>query len=165
MLRRKKPELLSEHIRKRPRDKKEMDMLDSDRKGFKLGNWTKAAEKLIKDMHEILLDKWEHKLDALSKRRMGVELGTVVDLIMTLERSANMLFQYKEKFKASAGIKEDGRDIGSEEGQEEPQNYTEEELETMQAQADEESFQARHGQDQEDMGTREIPFRKGEADD
>jgi hypothetical protein len=145
------------------RDKKAADMLDSEKKGFKLGNWTRAAEKLIKDMHEILLDKWDRKLDALSQRRIGLELGVVAELIMTLERSSNILFQYKEKFKASAMIKEYERDIESEKGHEESQNYTEERLEIMQAEADEESFQRRrldeipkdHG-DQEDMGTREM---------
>jgi hypothetical protein len=156
--------------KKAAKEKKEMEMLDSERKGFKLGNWTRAAEKLIKDMHKILLDKWERKLDALSRRRRGVELGAVADLIMTLERSANMLLEYKEKFKASAMIHEYGDDIAPEaaepdKAEDEPRRDTEEEFEIMQAERDEEAFQAKHGQDQEDMGTREIPFRKGEADD
>jgi hypothetical protein len=43
--------------KKAAKEKKEMETLDSERKGFKLGNWTRAAEKLIKDMHKILLDK------------------------------------------------------------------------------------------------------------
>jgi hypothetical protein len=119
-------------------------------------------------MHEILLDKWERKLDALSQRRKGVELGAVADLIMTLETSANMLLEHKEKFKASAVIHEYGDDVAPEKPEkqdDETQRYTEEELEIMQAEADEEAFHVRHGQDQEDMGTKEIPFRKGEADD
>jgi hypothetical protein len=161
------------------RERKDKEMLDSERKGFKLGNWTRATEKLIKDMHEILLTKWDKKLDALSQRRKGVELGALADLIITLERSANMLLEYKEKFKASAMIKEYGDDIEPEEAEPDDQVpewpdipegvFTEEE--TAALKAGQEAFQKRLDDiakgrgDQEDMGTKEIPFRKGEADD
>ena len=156
------------------RDNKEAALLDSERKGFKLGNWTKAADRLIKDMQKILLDKWEKKLDALSQRRKGVELGTVADLIMTLEMSASMLLEYKERFKESAVIHEYGDDV-DEEPEQEPKRkersvydapdgeYTEEAVAEINAEYAER--RAEKEAPQEDMGTIEMPFRKGEADD
>jgi hypothetical protein len=95
-------------VRKLARNEKEMAMLDSEKKDNKLGTWTKAAEKLIKDLQGILLVKWERKLDLLSQRRRGINLGTVADIIITLETSANMLLRYKTKFNPSAMIREYG---------------------------------------------------------
>jgi hypothetical protein len=152
------------------RDKKEKEMLDAERKGARLGNWTKEAEKLIKNLQEILLIKWEHKLDLLSQRRNGINLGTVADIIMTLETSANMLLRYKDKFKASTMIKEYGDDAPPEAEDEESNEteapdgeYTEEEIAEINAEYTER--QAEKEAPQEDMGTRETPFRKGESDD
>jgi hypothetical protein len=126
--------------------KKELEMLNVPKKGTRLGNWTRAAEKLIKEISE-KSTSWERRLELLSQRAKGVNLGTVADLIITLRMSSNMLLKYEELLKDAFNISE-----------EEP---TEEPIEEPAEEPTKEPTE----KGQEDMGTSIIPFRMGESDD
>jgi hypothetical protein len=109
------------YVRRSKKDAKETkarETIDAERGGIKppLGNWSKATEKLTKEIKKYVFDNWEHQLDLMSQRRYGITVGAVADLIMILDSSADMLLMYKERFKSSAMIIEYKHDEPADEG-------------------------------------------------
>jgi hypothetical protein len=92
--------------RKDAREKKDKEMLDSEKKGYKFGNWEKRAHRLLKDMRKHVTEKWPYILDRLVERKEGLEERTIQDLVWELGMSATMLARYKEKFMESTALVE-----------------------------------------------------------
>jgi hypothetical protein len=70
-------------------------------KGEKLPSMEKLAERLILEMEHGVLEKWQHHLDILSQRRDQITGVTRIKLLKALDKSAETLMRYKDKFKAS----------------------------------------------------------------
>jgi hypothetical protein len=92
------------HSKKEAKKKKDEEMLDAEKKGVKLPNLDRFAENFIADINKKFKEKWEYQLDQLSSRRNRITIDTIVKVVDTLNRYANILLDYKDKFKT---IRED----------------------------------------------------------
>jgi hypothetical protein len=80
---------------------KQEEQLEPEGKGQTLPTMGQLAENIMLEMEHHVLDKWQNRLDIMSQRRD--ELTGIIRnrLIETLDKSAEMLSRYKDKFKAS----------------------------------------------------------------